>query len=146
LLVPALGISPLLRILTGLGVTVIGTVNKKDLRINKTNAGDRLYCIGIPKVGNEVKLSDPYIADCKLVKQLLGLSHIHDIIPVGSKGIKGEAEQLASCLGLSLRWGKYISIDINKSAGPATCVLVTSPEDFKLKCLQPVFFYRHSGK
>lgn len=114
---------------TGLGVTVIGTVNKKNLRINETKAGDKIYCIGIPKVGNEVSLKDPDIADSKLVKEILNLPSLHDIIPVGSRGVKGEVQSLASYLGLSIMWESNLPVDIKKSAGPSTCVIVTCPKE-----------------
>ncbi|MEM1856196.1 MAG: AIR synthase related protein, partial [Candidatus Methanomethylicaceae archaeon] len=39
---------------TGLGITVIGIVNKKDLRIGKSKKGDLIISIGIPSVGIEV--------------------------------------------------------------------------------------------
>jgi hypothetical protein len=124
---------------TGLGVTVTGIAKKSGLRVNRTRAGDRLYCVGMPRVGNEVKLNDSRIADANLVRKLSEIPCIHDIIPVGSKGIKGEAELLASHLGLSLTWQDNVPLDIKKSAGPATCVLVTSSEDLKLTCSQPVY-------
>ena len=44
---------------TGLGITIVGVVEKKKLRVNKTKAGDKLYCIGVPKVGNEISLMIP---------------------------------------------------------------------------------------
>lgn len=124
---------------TGLGITVIGLVEKKRLRINKTKAGDKLYCVGMPKVGNEISLDDPEIANSLLVKELLEIPAVHDIIPVGSKGIKGEAEMLASFLGLELEWNKNLLIDIQKTAGPATCVLVTCPAELEISNPQPIF-------
>ena len=111
---------------------------KKKLRVNKTKAGDKLYCIGI-KVGNEISLDDSQIANSLLIKELNDMSSVHDIIPVGSKGIKGEAEMLASFLGLELNWGKNLPVDIQKTAGPATCVLVTSPREISFKNAQPIF-------
>ena len=124
---------------TGLGITIIGLVKKQNLHINKTKAGDMLFCVGIPKVGNEVSLDDTQIATSSLVKELLQISDIHDIIPVGSKGIKGEAEMLVSFLGLKLNWNKNLPIDINKTAGPATCVLATCPTELKIHMQQPIF-------
>lgn len=123
---------------TGLGVTIIGLVEKESLRINKTKAGDKLYCVGVPKVGNEISLDDPEIANSLLIKELVDISDIHDIIPVGSKGIKGEAEMLVSFLGLELEWNKNLPIDIQKTAGPATCVLITCPTEFEISKPQPV--------
>ncbi|MCL6559065.1 MAG: alpha-ribazole kinase [Firmicutes bacterium] len=124
---------------TGLGVTVIGTVAQQDLRQNMTRPGDRIYCIGLPKVGNEVGLENPEIADSRLVKQLLKHPLIHDIIPVDSRGIKGEAESLASYLKLSVEWADNLTVDIKKSAGPSTCVIVTCPKELDISCIQPVF-------
>lgn len=123
---------------TGLGVTVIGTVARQNLRQNMTRPGDTIYCIGLPKVGNEVHLEDPEIADSKLVKRLLKHPLIHDIIPVGSRGIKGEAESLASYLKLSVEWADNSAVDIKKSAGPSTCLIVTCPEELDFSCTQPV--------
>lgn len=124
---------------TGLGITIIGLVKKESLRINKTKAGDRLYCVGVPKVGNEISLVDPEIANSLLIKELLEIPGVHDIIPVGSKGIKGEGEMLASFLGLELKWNHSLSIDIQKTAGPSTCILVTCPKELQIAQSQPVF-------
>lgn len=123
---------------TGLGLSLIGTVKEEELRINKTKAGDKLYCVGIPKVGNEIVLGDPQIADSLLINKLLSIPLVHDIIPVGSKGIKGEAGMLASFLGLKLEWENDLAIDIEKTAGPSTCVLVTVPDKLKTDCPQPI--------
>ena len=124
---------------TGLGITIIGLVEKESLRINETKAGDKLYCVGMPKVGNEISLDDPEIANSLLVKELLEIPAVHAIIPVGSKGLKGEAEMLASFLGLELEWNKNLLIDIQKTAGPATCVLVTCPAELEISNPQPIF-------
>jgi hypothetical protein len=124
---------------TGLGITIVGLVGKNRLHINKTKAGDKLYCVGMPKVGNEVSLDDTQIATSSLINELLQIPGIHDIIPIGSKGIKAEADMLVSFLGLKLNWNKNLPIDIKKTAGPATCVLVTCPTELKISMPQPVF-------
>lgn len=124
---------------TGLGITIVGLVEKKSLRINKTKAGDKLYCVGVPKVGDEVSLDDTQIATSLLVIELLKIPDLHDIIPVGSRGIEGEAEMLTSFLGLKLSWNKDLPVDIKKSAGPATCVLVTCPTELNIPMPQPIF-------
>lgn len=131
---------------TGLGITAIGTVNSNSLKVNKTRALDKLYCIGIPKVGNEISLEDPELADITLIKKLLKHPKIHDIIPVGSKGIKGETNILASYLKLEVIWRKDIPLDLNKTAGPCTCVLITSPEIISLDIPQPVFLLGEFAK
>lgn len=124
---------------TGLGITVVGTCREEELRVGMTQPNDKLYCLGVPKVGNEVFLDDPEIASTLLVKKLLEAPNVHDIVPVGSKGIKNEAEMLASSLKLKLNWEQNLSIDIKKTAGPATCVLVTCPGNLDISCTQPIF-------
>ncbi|NLU09881.1 MAG: alpha-ribazole kinase [Tepidanaerobacter acetatoxydans] len=124
---------------TSLGITIIGIAEKQNLRVNRTMANDKLYCVGVPKVGNEIYLDDTEIATSLLVKELLKVPDIHDIIPVGSKGIKGEAQMLAAFLGLKLDWRPNLPIDIQKTAGPSTCVLVTSPVELRISQPQPVW-------
>lgn len=87
---------------TGLGVTVVGVVGRDKLKLNETRSKDKLFSVGLPKVGNEVSLEDPEIADAKLVKGLVSLPAVHDVVPVGSKGIRREAEMLADHLGLRI--------------------------------------------
>lgn len=124
---------------TGLGVTVIGIVEENELRMGKTRPGDALYCLGSPKVGNEVYLGNPEIADALSVKRLSTIHEVHDIIPVGSRGIKGEAEHLASVSGLTVRWDDALPVNIEKTAGPSTCVIFTASNGLELKDFSPVF-------
>lgn len=125
---------------TGLGITAIGTVEKNQVRVNKTRTDDKLFCIGVPKVGNEVFVDDPEIADITAVKKLCRIPYLHDIIPVGSKGIKGEVDMLTSFLGLQIKWADNIKLDISKTAGPSTCVIATSPKVLKIDIKQPISF------
>ncbi|MDN5331274.1 MAG: hypothetical protein PWP45_499 [Tepidanaerobacteraceae bacterium] len=124
---------------TALGVTVVGIADEQGLRMGRTKSGDIIYCLGVPKVANEVFLDDPEIADALAVKQLSAFSEVHDIIPVGSRGIKGEVEHLALVSGLSVRWESVLPVNTEKSAGPSTCVIFTAPEDVEIKGLRPVF-------
>ncbi|NPV53968.1 MAG: hypothetical protein HPY71_10645 [Firmicutes bacterium] len=126
---------------TALGVTVIGSApNAGELRIGTSKPRDVVVCIGMPKVGCEVRLGDPELADPGLIRQLLQLDYIHDILPVGSRGIEYEANVMAGTAGLGFRllgrllgrapapaMGHPQPIDLKKSAGPATCLLVSMP-------------------
>ncbi|HHV62616.1 MAG TPA: hypothetical protein GXX51_08270 [Firmicutes bacterium] len=150
---------------TALGVTVIGFIpaDTGGLRIGSSKLHDVVVCIGVPKVGCEVRLNDPELADPGLVSQLLGLGYIHDILPVGSRGVGYEVNVMAETAGLrfhafefhnlehaptsglasstaspidvaargplqaGIRVGATGNIDMKKSAGPATCLLVSLP-------------------
>lgn len=112
---------------SGLGVTVIGRAAKSELRLGRSRAGDLVVCIGQPKVGIEV-LDGTKKADLALVKKLLAVPFVREILPVGSRGVLYEAELLAEYSG-----NKYVptpspGIDLRKSAGPSTCLLVSVAE------------------
>lgn len=116
---------------TGMGAVVIGFVHKKDFKPGSSLEKDIVVCVGIPKSApdNKVIYSDPEIANPKIVRELRQLEFVHDILPVGSKGIKHEFKELA---GSSELIGSYYNdniIDINKSGGPSTCCLVSLPKD-----------------
>jgi hypothetical protein len=129
---------------TGMGAVIIGIIAKKDFRPGKSLKGDIVVCVGLPKSAPEfeVKYSDPEITDPKTIRQLNQLAFVHDILPVGSKGITYEFNEMAvsSCLNKHLY--EEIKININKSGGPSTCCLVSfAPEHleaFKEKINKPV--------
>ncbi|WP_018247684.1 AIR synthase related protein [Orenia marismortui] len=119
---------------TGIGVTTIGIVTLNQLRLAISQKGDLIIALGLPKVGYQVVEDRDQIADLELVLKILELDYIHEILPVGSKGILYEANVLAKSNQLSLELLNS-KLDLDKSAGPATVVLVSIAEGdlFKLK-------------
>lgn len=112
---------------TGLGVSVIGVAEKNLLRIGTVQPEDDVYCLGLPKVGAELNNpEDPEIVQVNAIQVLLGIIGIHDIIPVGSRGIRLEANQLAAIVNSRLRIDPTCTLDLDKSAGPSTCLIFTS--------------------
>jgi len=110
---------------TGIGVTVIGTAAKDRLRPGSSQKGDRIVCVGVPKVGPEVLEDQGEIVTVEMVKTMAGAPFLHDILPVGSKGIRYEMDQLVLNGEGTLEIFRPRDLDLVKSAGPATCVLVT---------------------
>ena len=112
---------------TGAGLTVVGFANEEELRLGKTCPGDLIVAIGKPKVGEEVLAAEGRgeIADLKNVTQLSQRKYIHDIWPVGGFGIASEARMMAYGVGRQLKLCEVPGLDLNKSAGPATVILVT---------------------
>lgn len=112
---------------TGAGLTVVGFANEEELRLGKTSPGDLIVAIGKPKVGEEVILAEAKgeIADLKNVAQLSQRKYVHDISAVGTFGIADEAKMMAYVVGRQLKLLEPPGLDLNKSAGPATVVLVT---------------------
>ncbi|KXZ38870.1 alpha-ribazole kinase [Alkalithermobacter thermoalcaliphilus JW-YL-7 = DSM 7308] len=123
---------------TGLGVTVIGIAKEDKIKVNNIDCSCILVSIGIPKVGNEIDLdNDIQIASYKTLDKLLNTQGILEIVPVGSKGIMYECEQLAINNGLNLQIYENSNIDLYKSAGPAT-VLVAAVKDNCLKDIKDI--------
>jgi hypothetical protein len=117
---------------TGLGVTVVGICKTSNLRVGSSKVNDLVYCLGRPKVGIEIRgAEDEDIIQGADILRLLSMEKVHDIIPVGSQGILGEAENMAETLGRKFICEKEINLDIIKSAGPSTCLIFTCAEDFK---------------
>jgi hypothetical protein len=116
---------------TGVGAVVIGFVHKKDFRPGKSSDGDIVICVGIPKSAPEYKVaySDPEITTPQTVRELSKLDFVHDILPVGSKGVRHEFQELANSAQLEGSYYNDILIDINKSGGPSTCCLVSLQHD-----------------
>jgi hypothetical protein len=111
---------------TALGITVIGTCDIEHLRIQKTRSGDTVYCLGVPQVGDElVRGNYRQVARLKHIQALSGYVEVHDILPIGSRGIRKEAEHLAGSMGYSFVPESSCQVDLDKSAGPSTCLIFT---------------------
>ncbi|MDQ7093463.1 alpha-ribazole kinase [Desulfosporosinus sp. PR] len=112
---------------TALGISVVGLVGQKQLRIGTSQPGDEVFCLGLPKVGPEAaNPEDPEIIQLMHLKRLLGISEIHDMIPVGSRGIRAEADQLASNSHSRLLVDPSCPLNLAKSAGPSTCLILSA--------------------
>jgi hypothetical protein len=116
---------------TGVGAVVIGFVHKNDFKPGSSSEGDIVVCVGFPKSAPEYKVlhSDPDIATPQVVRELRKLDFVHDILPVGSKGVKHEFHELAESAQMEGCYFENLLIDINKSGGPSTCCLVSLPKD-----------------
>ena len=115
---------------TGLGVTVIGLTLKKSLRIGVSQPGDLVVALGNPCVGAEVVPGENKGLICNVtdVLKLLSLGIVHEVIPVGSEGIKHEVDVLAAGSGLKFTRNFSFKLAVfEKSAGPATVLLATLP-------------------
>jgi selenophosphate synthetase-related protein len=130
---------------TGMGVTIIGLVSEEELRPGRSETGDAVVCVGVPKSApdDEVRLDDPQIADTACIRAMGTQDYIHDVLPVGSKGLVHELAELARCADLTFQPQAGHELDIHKSAGPSTCVLVSLPagkvDTLRRLVTQPVY-------
>ena len=117
---------------TGMGITVLGLCMEKELKIGKSMKNDLIIAIGEPKVREEVLNAGPRsIVMVEDVQKFSKREFIHEIIPVGHEGIKGSLEMMGSISGYKYKIEPEGDIDIEKSAGPSTVVLVTLAEEKK---------------
>ena len=129
---------------TGVGITAIGFVRKNRLRIGTSRLDDVIVTIGLPSVGMEVIKAEKErkIADLNDLKMLLDFDFIHDIIPIGSEGIKYEIDVLAKNANLHYDLCNELSLNLEKSAGPATVILCSVLKnkiiDIKKKIKKPI--------
>ncbi|GAB2486987.1 transcriptional regulator [Jatrophihabitans fulvus] len=114
---------------TSVGVSVVGVAADDELRLGDAQPGDTVYVVGTPKDGLTVPYaeSDPDVVTPREVAALLSLADVHEILPVGSRGVAREAADLAALAGLRLELIDGHGIDVTISAGSSTCVLVSAP-------------------
>lgn len=119
---------------TGVGVTVLGAVTRSALRLGRSRAGDRLWVAGLPLGGRDGSTPDGGDATAGLgtVLQLVTLDGVREVLPVGSRGIAYEAGQLADTVGLAAILDETVEIDLRRSAGASTCVVVSALPDLDL--------------
>ncbi|GAB6146765.1 AIR synthase related protein [Desulfocicer niacini] len=115
---------------TGLGIGLTGTCLLENLKIALSRPGDLVYCLGSPRVGQEVAQAPASsIIGTNHIRALLAYHEIHDIVPIGSRGILAEADELARHTGSRFLPDPVTEPDLNKSAGPSTCALFTCAPD-----------------
>ena len=112
---------PLLQ--SALGVVVIGKMKTNELPDIQLDDNLRFAVIGKPLVGEEVVTEQDAIAPLDLFRWACEQDGIRAVLPVGSKGILYELNQLISS-GEVNESAVKINLDIQKSSGPSTCFIV----------------------
>lgn len=109
--------------MTGLGIAVLGTA--PSLRWRRTRAGDSLFLVGHPWVGNEVLEHGSELLTPAVVRLLVADDAVGDFLPCGSRGIAHEIDVLEHETGVKVQLDESWPY-LNKSAGPATCGILTA--------------------
>ncbi|WP_353893882.1 AIR synthase related protein [Proteinivorax hydrogeniformans] len=113
---------------TGIGLTVIGVVNKNRWTFPKTFKKDLAVVMGKPKVGEEVLGDSKEVLSIPSLKKIVAKPFVHEVLPVGSKGILHEIKQIAALKDLNYVLDENSSLDLTKSAGPSTCAVISISE------------------
>lgn len=109
---------------TGIGITAIGMIHKDNFRRDIPTKGSKILVAGIPLVGDDLLNNEDKSINLKDILEFRNNPNILEILPVGSKGILQELKLMARDANLKFILEKEIEIDINKSAGPSSCVLL----------------------
>jgi hypothetical protein len=130
---------------TGIGVTAVGLVSSSTLKIGRCRTRDVIVAIGEPHAGLEVLDGEKNrkLADTRDVYKIRKETFVHEMIPVGFRGIYHEAQALAKDSRLLVRLEKSPDVDLKKSAGPATVLLcAVTKESLRqietIACAKPV--------
>ena len=111
---------------TGVGISVVGVAER--LKIRKAHRGDLVIAVGRPCTGIEVLQAEERCETATLrdLAKLLRMRSIHEVIPVGSQGILHEAKVLAEDSDLEFKLKKDVKVDVKRSAGPSTVILIAA--------------------
>lgn len=114
---------------TAIGVTVVGRVDASSLRLGTAHIGDVVVVVGCPKDGLLVPYAEGQsdIAGLYDLQAVARLDYVHELLPVGSRGVRYEAVELASAVDGMMRWRPDVPLDLDGSAGASTCFIVALP-------------------
>jgi hypothetical protein len=111
--------------MTAIGITLLSECKQLSWRL--AQAGDDVYLLGKPYVGEEVLVNLAALPTPIQIRQLRQKTGIGDVIPCGSRGIAWELHVLEEETGLHTKLASDIDVSMLwASAGPATCAIVTS--------------------
>ncbi len=117
---------------TSMGVTCIGLCKKDKLKFNRTKSGDICLLAGLPMVGNEVVNNPAKILDVDDFEKLFNCDLIKEMLPVGSRGVECELNDLLKSNDLKFKYNDGITLDLKKSGGPScSCIVTISKDDLE---------------
>lgn len=115
---------------TGIGITIVGIIDKDKWKKPITTSGLLAVVVGLPKVGDEVSEDNKKtIMDVGKLLKLKEKNYIKEILPVGSKGILHELNEMAKTNNINFELEDNLNIDVKKSGGPSTCVIISIEEE-----------------
>lgn len=115
---------------SGVGITVIGIAEADSLLLGRADAGDLVLVVGRPMDGLHVPYeeTDSNVVTPADVSMIVSSGLVHEVLPVGSKGIAYEARELARTSDLKFA-ARRSDIDLSLSAGSSTCILLSCSAD-----------------
>lgn len=124
---------------SAIGIIVLGRKLPGKIEEFNLNEKSRVAIIGQPLVGNEVIEQEDQIVPLPLVQKICGLEGAA-VWPAGSKGILYELNRMFKNQTF-LKDHVFTDIDVIKSSGPATCIIVLYQDETELKKLAGSYFH-----
>lgn len=110
---------------TSVGVFVTGYSPSEQLKLNNIEKNATLLGFGEPRMGKELLVKPDLEVSYKLVRELVKHLDVLELVPVGSKGIRYEAYNLADLNGCYYAESPECNQEwLDKSAGPATALII----------------------
>ena len=102
---------------------MIGVAGEGELKIDKSSRGDLIVTVGLPHFGHEGLLAKAKgeIADLSDLSTLLYSSQVHDVIPVGFKGIPYETNVIAKSSNLKVSFVEEAKVIFSGLLVPQRC-------------------------
>lgn len=119
---------------TGIGVTVLGKVEKSHWPPKRTKRDHLAVMVGEAQCGVEVlRTEEKHRLTLQHVRCIRDLPYVFEVVPGGSKGLIHEIKLIESSSQLRFQGEESGMRTLQKSCGPATALLVTLPaEDLPL--------------
>lgn len=127
--------------MTALGVVVNGLA--KTIKRSPFHRGDAVYVIGRPSVGPEVIDHSDKLLKASTIKRLLEMNFVREILPVGSKGVMGELNDMFVSRDESYQLIEGVELDMEKSCGPSSVAIVVVEKDLLLDFDIPTVLIGH---
>ncbi|WP_377887738.1 ATP-binding protein [Alkalihalobacillus sp. R86527] len=126
---------------SAVGIVVIGKKRTRMLPTIQVSDELRFAVIGKPLVGEEVITLQKDVAPLPCFQWMYEQEKVAGVIPVGSKGILYEVNQLLSSEIQADR--VQVELDVHKSAGPSTCFIVAYEKEIheKVRSKAGAYFY-----
>ncbi|WP_108668557.1 AIR synthase related protein [Euzebya rosea] len=117
---------------TGVGVTVIGRASLDMLRVGTSRPGDRLALVGRPKSAPAHRFdhTDAEILHPGVVRDVLVVPGVVEALPIGSRGPRAEADDLAAGVDATCRIPEW-PVPPQDSGGPSTAMILTHRTDIE---------------
>ena len=108
--------------MTALGVVVNGLAER--IKRSSFYQGDKIYVLGRPSVGQEVIEHSDQLLNSRSLRALMDVDGVREILPVGSRGILGELDDMFIDRNKKYKLVDGVNLDMKKSCGPSSVAIV----------------------